>query len=96
MERFRESGPFPHEVGFFLGYPPEDVIGFMENNGKGCKLCGTWKVYGDVEKARACFREYSLCRKRLVEHMRGTQSALAALETVSRLSISHALLDGMI
>ena len=25
--RFRESGEFPHEVGLFLSYPPEDVQG---------------------------------------------------------------------
>ena len=27
--RFWESADFPHEVGFFLGYPPADVLGFM-------------------------------------------------------------------
>ena len=25
IRRFRESGEFPHEVGLFLSYPPEDV-----------------------------------------------------------------------
>ncbi len=25
---------FPHEMGLLLGYPVEDVVGFMENNGK--------------------------------------------------------------
>ena len=29
----REMG-FPHEIGVFLGYPPEDVKGFIENEGK--------------------------------------------------------------
>ncbi|WP_316451242.1 DUF3793 family protein, partial [Finegoldia magna] len=25
---------FPHEIGFFLGYPYEDVLGFINYNGK--------------------------------------------------------------
>ena len=27
-------GEFPHEIGLLLGYPPEDVSGFIENGGK--------------------------------------------------------------
>jgi hypothetical protein len=54
---------FPHEVGLFLGYPVDDVLGFVENNGQNYKLCGYWKVYGDVEQAKACFRQYDVCRE---------------------------------
>ena len=32
--RLRESGDFPHEIGLFLSYPPEDVRGFIENRAK--------------------------------------------------------------
>lgn len=67
-KRFYRSNDFPHEVGFFLGYPPEDVFGFMTCKDK-CKLCGPWKVYGDVEKATALFKEYALCRTLLVAHV---------------------------
>jgi hypothetical protein len=68
-QRFWEGGDFPHEVGFFLGYPPDDVRGFMRYRGSHCKLCGMWKVYGDVPKAAALFAEYALCRDRLVKHV---------------------------
>ena len=37
----------PHEVGVFLGYPLEDVEGFIENEGRNSKFAGYWKVYGD-------------------------------------------------
>jgi hypothetical protein len=67
--RFGESREFPHEIGFFLGYPPPDVLGFMRYRGARCKLCGPWKVYGDVERAAALFREYSGCKRRLLEHL---------------------------
>ncbi len=49
-KRFEEKKEFPHEIGLFLGYPLEDVKGFRINSGAGCKFCGYWKVYGDVEK----------------------------------------------
>lgn len=66
--RFRQCAAFPHEVGFFLGYPPEDVVGFMRCEAE-CKLCGAWKVYGDVARAEATFREYKNCRNRLLNHL---------------------------
>ena len=53
---------FPHEVGFFLGYPPTDVIGFM-NHPYDCKCVGCWKVYGDVHKAVKTFDQYKACTR---------------------------------
>jgi hypothetical protein len=58
-------GTFPHEIGLFLGYPAEDVLGFVEHRGQNYKLCGYWKVYGDVERAKLRFREYDACRSRI-------------------------------
>ncbi len=59
-KRLDESEEFPHEIGLFLGYPPEDVKGFINNSG-GCKYSGLWKVYGDVEKAKNLFSKYKRC-----------------------------------
>ena len=59
-KRLAESD-FPHEIGIFLGYPLEDVRGFIRNCGQRCKYCGVWKVYGDVQKATSLFRTYTLC-----------------------------------
>lgn len=61
--RFSESGNFPHEIGIFLDYPVEDVIGFIRNKGGNFKLCGCWKVYGSEENARRKFANYNKCRK---------------------------------
>ncbi|MCM1506319.1 MAG: DUF3793 family protein [Ruminococcus flavefaciens] len=60
--RISENETFPHEIGVFLDYPIEDVIGFMENKGGNYKLCGYWKVYGNEEKARRTFNNYVRCR----------------------------------
>ncbi len=61
-DRFSSSPDFPHEIGLFLGYPPEDVQGFRIHKGADCKLCGYWKVYGNVEAARNTFRIYDESR----------------------------------
>lgn len=54
---------FPHEIGLFLGYPPEDVSGFIANHAQNAKYCGAWKVYGDVEQAKRRFAEYRACTR---------------------------------
>ena len=64
------QGSFPHEIGLFLDYPPVDVIGFLRHGGKGCKLCGHWKVYGDAESARRQFQRYDRCRAALTQRVR--------------------------
>lgn len=61
MKRIDEHAEFPHEIGLFLGYPPEDVCGFIENKAQNCKCVGCWKVYGDVEKAQKTFARYEKC-----------------------------------
>lgn len=61
MKRLDECEDFPHEIGLFLGYPPEDVRGFIENNAAGCKCVGCWKVYGDAEAAQKTFAKYKKC-----------------------------------
>jgi hypothetical protein len=68
--RFRDSDEFPHEIGFFLGYPPEDVLGFIHHKDQGCKLCGQWKVYSDVDRARGLFAEYERCKQVLLDYIR--------------------------
>ena len=55
------EGDFPHEIGLFLGYPPEDVKGFIDCGGRNCKSCGYWKVYGDVDAAQKLFAKYRKC-----------------------------------
>lgn len=61
MRRLQTFGEFPHEIGLFLSYPPEDVRGFIEHGGHDSKCCGCWKVYGDVKRAQELFSRYKKC-----------------------------------
>ena len=62
-QRISGGNDFPHEIGIFLGYPMEDVRGFIENKVGNFKLCGCWKVYGCEESARRTFENYEKCRR---------------------------------
>jgi len=59
--RLQNGGDFPHEIGLFLSYPPDDVKGFIEHNAENYKYSGLWKVYGDEKKARELFAKYKKC-----------------------------------
>ena len=59
--RLKDSSSFPHEIGLFLGYPTEDVEGFIYHKDEGCKCTGYWKVYGDVDAAQRRFAQYKKC-----------------------------------
>lgn len=63
MKRIRHSKDFPHEIGLFLGYPCEDVKGFIENKAARAKCVGCWKVYGDAERAQKQFEIFKKCIK---------------------------------
>lgn len=55
------SSDFPHELGFFLGYPYEDVLGFIEHRGQDYLAVGPWKVYANLESALATFERFRRC-----------------------------------
>lgn len=57
---------FPHEMGLLLGYPVEDVVGFMDNNGKNYLYSGYWKVYADVPEKKHIFIRYDEARETLI------------------------------
>lgn len=67
---FKEGGAeFPHEMGIVLGYPLEDVSGFIENNGKNYLYSGYWKVYKNAEEKIQLFKIYKDIKKYFVEQI---------------------------
>ena len=59
--RIRDNPEFPHEIGLFLGYPLEDVEGFVKNGGRNFLYCDYWKVYRDPEKKKRRFSAFHNC-----------------------------------
>lgn len=66
-KRTANYSEFPHEIGFFLGYPPQDVFEYIKHKGENFKFYGYWKVYSNEEKARHTFQNYEKCKKILLK-----------------------------
>lgn len=60
---------FPHEMGVFLGYPVEDVEGFIENDGKNFLCTGYWKVYKDAPAKTKLFKSFEQAKETMVTLM---------------------------
>ena len=60
------QGEFPHEMGLFLGYPLEDVQGFITNQGRNSLCSGYWKVYENKEAKMDLFRQYEQAKEWMV------------------------------
>lgn len=74
------DGEFPHEIGLFLEYPIEDVIGFIENDGENCKCSGYWKVYENKEGKIQIFREFDKAKETLIKLIAGGVSILNIID----------------
>lgn len=57
---------FPHEMGLLLGYPVEDVKGFIRNEGENCLYIGYWKVYENPAEKMVLFRQFEKARDMLM------------------------------
>lgn len=67
-EQGAQHASFPHEVGLVLGYPLDDVVGFMEG---GCETChGRWRCYGDAHAARRRFAHLARVEQTCLERYR--------------------------
>ncbi len=64
-----EKMDFPHEMGIILGYPLEDVNGFMCNEGRNYILSGYWKVYDKPTDACRIFKEYDDAIERMITEL---------------------------
>ncbi|MBQ7943870.1 MAG: DUF3793 family protein [Lachnospiraceae bacterium] len=61
------GGDFPHEMGLLLGYPLEDVVGFVENEGEHFLCSGYWKVYANPAEKLLLFRKFQCAEDRLIK-----------------------------
>ena len=74
--RYCKESVFPHEIGLFLGYPPEDVKGFIENKGRNFLMCAYWKEYVNEQEAKKIFDKYASCSKKFCEKLSSGASIL--------------------
>ena len=61
------GGMFPHEMGLLLGYPLDDVTGFIEQKGKNYLYAGYWKVYADMGEKIRLFQAFEAAKETLIQ-----------------------------
>ncbi|MCH5266320.1 MAG: DUF3793 family protein [Lachnospiraceae bacterium] len=78
-----QEADFPHELGLLLGYPPEDVEGFIRNRGKNFLYTGYWKVYYNVPAKRDLFHMYELSKETLIQLVSNGVALVEIMEAYS-------------
>lgn len=79
-----EASDFPDELGIVLGYPTEDVLGYVENKGKDFLINGYWKVYGKADEKMDIFRSFD----EITEEMIRTFITLRNIKSVADIYIA--------
>ncbi len=69
---------FPHEIGLFLGYPEDDVRGFIQCKGHHYQACRYWKVYSDHKAALEKFHQLDSIKKHAA-HILSSHTAGSAI-----------------
>ncbi|HEX3022774.1 MAG TPA: DUF3793 family protein [Lachnospiraceae bacterium] len=63
----KEREEFPHEMGILLGYPIDDVLGFINNEGKNYLYTGYWKVYSNLYDTLHLFERFKHAKLMMVQ-----------------------------
>ena len=80
--RKRMQNNFPHEIGLFLGYPVNDVEGFIRFSGKNFCACKYWKVYENPEYSLDKFRQIDIARNQAAKLLNGSISLNRAVKLI--------------
>lgn len=59
--RLKSAEEFPHEIGLFLGYAPDDVKCFMHDPNEGLLCTGCWRVYDNENEKKRLFARFKKC-----------------------------------
>ena len=93
--RFRryQSGKaeFPHEMGILLGYPVEDVQGFIKHKGKNSLYSGYWKVYENLPAKMRLFQKYDMSKETVIQLVSCGVSIIDVIELYSDKSLKVAM-----
>lgn len=84
FRRYRKGcAEFPHEMGILLGYPVEDVYGFIENKGENSLYSGYWKVYENLPAKMNLFRKYDQSKETVIQLVSCGVSIIDVIELYS-------------
>lgn len=67
--RWLATDAIPHEIGFALGYPVKDVLGYMGLRPLPCSGCCGWQVYGDFATSQRLCHAFTQARQQAIRFL---------------------------
>ncbi|MBP1758183.1 MAG: hypothetical protein H6Q61_432 [Firmicutes bacterium] len=74
--RLRSNGIFPHEIGFFLGYPVKDVLSFMGLIDLPLVKTMGWRMYGDTRISEELYYKVKNVKTEIINYAKQTHNNL--------------------
>jgi hypothetical protein len=71
--RLKGRETFPHEIGFFLGYPVKDVLSFMGLIDLPLVKTLGWRMYGDTRSSEELYHQVKHAKSEIIEYARQAQ-----------------------
>jgi len=71
--KLRKSDCFPHEIGFFLGYPVKDVLSFMGLIDLPFIKTMGWRMYGNTNLSEQLYRQVRDAKEEIVHYAKQSQ-----------------------
>lgn len=73
VKRLRNAEGFPHEIGFFLGYPVKDVLGFMGLLDLPLVKTLGWRMYGNIKVSEQLYYQVKQTKTEIITYAKQTQ-----------------------
>jgi len=77
VNRLQSIEEFPHEIGFFLGYPAKDVLSFMGLIQLPLAKTMGWRMYGDTKTSERVYFQVKHAKEEILHYAKQTQSVLS-------------------
>lgn len=73
VKRLKSSEDFPHEIGFFLGYPVKDVLSFMGLIDLPFVKTMGWRMYGNTVPSEQLYHQVKIAKEEIISYAKQTQ-----------------------
>lgn len=80
LQKRMQQQDFPHEIGFFIGYPVKDVLGYMGLSPLPLVGQGPWKMYGELESSKSLAQAHFNARQKIQACLKNEKSPLQLLQ----------------
>jgi len=74
VRKLQSKGAFPHEIGFFLGYPVKDVLSFMGLIDLPLGKTMGWRMYGDTRASEELYYQVRKAKTEIINYAKQAQN----------------------